>query len=81
MHVILFGTGCDLCREIARNIETVISTLSLNVEFEKTSDLSRMFSFGIQSTPSLVIDGEVVSVSQPLSTDAITKLFVQHNNG
>lgn len=75
MQIILFGTGCDLCREIAHNIETVIASLKEPVEFEKTSDLSRMLSYGIQSTPALVINGEVVSVSQPLSIAQIEHMI------
>lgn len=75
MQIILFGTGCDLCREIAHNVEIVIASLKQPVEFEKTSDLSRMLSYGVQSTPALVIDGEVVSVSQPLSIAEIEDMI------
>ena len=75
MKIILFGTGCDLCREIADNIETAIGASAQNVDFEKTSDLVRMLSYGIQSTPSVVIDGRVVSVSKPLSVEEIIALI------
>ena len=75
IHLLLFGTGCDLCREIAANIETAIASLPCRVEFEKSSDLRRMLSCGAKSTPSLVIDGTVVSVSRPLGVEEITALL------
>lgn len=78
MTIILFGTGCDLCREIAANVESAIAQSGLSITFEKTSDLERMLTFGIQSTPSLVIDGRVASVSKPLSITEIVSLIRTH---
>lgn len=75
MKIILFGTGCDLCREIAGNIETAIAASAHDVDFEKTSDLAQMLSHGIQSTPAVVIDGRVVSVSKPLSVEEVIALM------
>lgn len=71
MRIILFGTGCDLCREIAENIETAIASAPYPVDFEKTTDLRRMLDYGIKSTPSVVIDDQVVSVSEPLDVQDI----------
>lgn len=75
MKIILFGTGCDLCREIAKNIETAITLCGIEADFEKTSDLSRMLGYGIKSTPSVVIDGRIVSVSSALSVEDICSLI------
>jgi hypothetical protein len=81
MKIILFGTGCDLCREIAGNVDMAIESSPLTIDFEKCSDLHRMLSYGIKSTPSLVIDEKVVSVSQPLSVEQIVKLIEEAANG
>lgn len=75
MHIILFGTGCDSCRELARNIEEAINLCEHEVTFEKTSDLNRMLSYGIKSTPSVVVNEKVISVSKPLSIEEITALI------
>lgn len=75
MKIILFGTGCDLCREIAANIETAILSSPCPIDFEKTSDLSRMLGYDIKSTPSVVIDDQVVSVSRALEVEEITVLI------
>lgn len=75
IHILLFGTGCDLCREIASNIDEAISRCGCNARFEKSSDLSLMLSMGILSTPSVVIDGVPVSVSVPLGVEEIVALI------
>jgi len=80
MKIILFGTGCDLCREIAKNIEIAIETYGKEIEFEKSSDLHRMLSYGIKSTPSVVIDEEIVSVSAPLSIEEAFSLICRAGN-
>lgn len=75
MTIILFGTGCDLCREIAANVELAIERSGHDISFDKTADIERMLSCGIKSTPSLMINEEIVSISQPLSAEEITRLI------
>lgn len=75
IHILLFGTGCDLCREIAANIDTAITRCGCDARFEKSSDLSRMLSLGIQSTPSVLIDGSIVSVSRSLEVEEVIALL------
>jgi protein-disulfide isomerase len=71
MKIILFGTGCDSCRQIAHHIETAIAMVDHKITFEKTSDLHQMLSYGIKSTPSVVINDQIISVSEHLSLDDI----------
>lgn len=75
MHIILFGTGCDSCRELASNIEKAINLCEHEITFEKTSDLNQMLSCGVQSTPSIVLNGKIISVGQKLSVEDIIDLF------
>jgi len=80
MKIILFGTGCDSCREIAKNIETAIGSVDYEVEFEKTADIHEMLSYGIKSTPSVVIDGQIVSVSKHLDVEEISQIMNAMNS-
>jgi protein-disulfide isomerase len=80
MQIILFGTGCEMCREIAHNIETAITSMDKEIHFEKTSDLHRMLSYGIKSTPSVVINEKIVSVSTYLSIDDVLALIHANYN-
>ncbi len=75
IHIILFGTGCDLCREIASRIETAIPLSGCDVRFEKSADLHRMLSCGVKSTPSLLLEGEIVSEPAEMGVEEITALI------
>lgn len=74
MTIVLFGTGCDLCREIAAQIESLIPSLDENIHFEKSMDLDRMLQMGVKSTPSLVINGKVIVIRGSLTMDEIRDL-------
>lgn len=80
MHIILFGTGCDSCRELAASIEEAIMLCDYEITFEKTSDISRMLSYGIKSTPSIVLNEAVISVAQKLTVHDIVKAFNAANH-
>jgi len=71
MHIILFGTGCDSCMEMAKQIEIAIKNTQTPKNFEKSNDLHRMLSYGIKSTPALVVNDKVVSVGKKLSSEEI----------
>lgn len=75
MHILLFGTGCDSCRTLAENIEKAISLSPYEITFEKSSDLPRMLSYGVQSTPSIVLEGTIISVGKKLSVEEIMSAF------
>lgn len=74
MTIVLFGTGCDLCREIAVQIESLIPLLDEDIQFEKSMDLERMLQMGVKSTPSLVINGKVIVMRGSLTMDEIRDL-------
>lgn len=71
MHILLFGTGCDSCRIIAENIEEAIRLCDHDVTFEKSSDLHLMLSHGVKSTPSVLLEGKIISVGGKLSVEEI----------
>lgn len=71
MHILLFGTGCDSCRAIAENIEEAIRLSHHDITFEKSSDVYHMLSYGVKSTPSVLLEGKIISVGQKLSVEEI----------
>lgn len=74
MHIILFGTGCDLCRDIAHKIQMVKEVCPDLFTFETSMDLERMLSLGAKSTPSLIIDGEVIVINETMNEEEIRNL-------
>ncbi len=71
----VLGPGCPKCVELAKRTQEAANALGGDFEVEKVSDLKQIMSFGIFTTPALVVDGEVKVVDQVPSVDEIKKLI------
>ena len=61
MHVIkVLGSGCRNCVRTAKIINDLIADQAVDAIVEKVEDLPSIMSYGVMSTPGVVIDGEVV---------------------
>ncbi|MEE3508296.1 thioredoxin family protein [Pseudomonas sp. 10C3] len=56
----VLGTGCAKCKSTVSIIEQVASAKGVPVKLEKIEDMQQIVSYGVMSTPSVVIDGKVV---------------------
>jgi small redox-active disulfide protein 2 len=59
-NVKVLGAGCANCRNTVKLIETIAAEKSAVIELEKVEDMQKIMSYGILSTPGVVIDGQVV---------------------
>jgi small redox-active disulfide protein 2 len=71
----VLGPGCPKCMELARRTAEAAKSLGEAGEVEKVTELSRIMSFGVFTTPALVVDGEVKVVGQVPSVAEIKKLI------
>ncbi|MBZ0257469.1 thioredoxin family protein [bacterium] len=71
----ILGTGCPKCKTLTANAEQAAKEAGIEVEIEKVQDINDIISFGVMSTPALVVDGNVVSTGKILSADDIKKLI------
>ena len=56
----VLGTGCAKCKSTVAIIEQVASAKGIPIKLEKIEDMQQIVSYGVMSTPSVVIDGKVV---------------------
>jgi small redox-active disulfide protein 2 len=59
-NVKVLGTGCANCQNTLKLIDEVASAKGQEIQLEKIEDLQQIMSFGVMSTPGVVIDGKVV---------------------
>lgn len=71
----VLGPGCPKCVELTKRTETAAATLGGDFEVEKITDMGKIMSFGIFTTPALVVDGEVKVVGQVPSVEEIKKII------
>ncbi len=73
MEIRVLGMGCPKCFELERRVKNALERLKLEASVVKVSDLKQIMSYGVFSTPALVIDGQVVSQGQLPSVEDIMK--------
>jgi len=59
-QIIVLGTGCANCISTLALVENVAKAKGVEVHLEKVEDLQQIMTYGVMSTPGVVIDGKVV---------------------
>ena len=75
MEIKVLGTGCPKCKTLEKNTRDAVTELGLEATISKVEDIVDIMSYGIMSTPALVIDGKVVVKGRVPSTDEIKELL------
>ena len=75
MDVKILGTGCVNCKNLETLTRNALDELGLDAEIDKVTDPGEIASWGVMSTPALVIDDEVV-ISGRIPTPEKVKEFL-----
>jgi len=59
-NIKVLGTGCANCKTTLKLIEDSAKEKGVAVELEKVEDIQAIMSYGVMSTPGVVVDGKVV---------------------
>jgi small redox-active disulfide protein 2 len=62
MNVKILGSGCASCKSMNNDVTRIIERNNWKVDVEYVQDIERIMSYGVMSTPVLVIDEKVVMV-------------------
>lgn len=60
MDIKVLGTGCTNCRATIALIEQVAKGRGIALQVGKVEDIREIMSYGVMSTPGVVVDGKVV---------------------
>lgn len=74
-RILVLGPGCKNCSLMEENTKKALENLGKNIEIGHVTDFADIASFGVMSTPGLVVDGEVVSSGKVLKTEEIESLL------
>jgi small redox-active disulfide protein 2 len=71
----ILGTGCAKCQKLSENAKQAADALGLEYEMEKVTDINKIMSFGVMTTPGLALDGKVLVNGKVASPAEIEKLL------
>lgn len=72
----ILGSGCANCQKLMAVTEAAVRDLGLDdAELVKVEDFPTIMSYGVMSTPALVIDGDVVLSGKVPSQADVTSLI------
>jgi small redox-active disulfide protein 2 len=60
VNIKILGPGCANCVNLEKAAKQAASELGIDATFEKVTDYADIYSYGIMSTPGLVVDDVVV---------------------
>ncbi len=59
MEIKVLGPGCANCNKLEKLVVEAVKELGITDPVQKVSDIQEMLSYGVMSTPALVVDGKV----------------------
>lgn len=73
MEIKILGTGCKKCTALYESVMKALEEAGKEAHVEKVEDIVGIMSYGVMSTPALVIDGKVVVSGRAIGADEIKK--------
>lgn len=73
MVIKILGSGCPNCKKLEQLAQEAAKEMGLNATFEKVQDIQKIMSYGVMSTPALVIDEKVKVYGRIPNKDVIKK--------
>jgi small redox-active disulfide protein 2 len=77
MDIKILGSGCAKCQQLEANTTTALSELGLQATIEKITDPADIASWGVMTTPALVVNDEVLVAGRLPSADEVRDLLPQ----
>lgn len=71
----VIGSGCAKCNQLEQATKSALQELGMDPAIEHVTDFVQIASYGVMSTPALVMDGKVLSYGKVLSKDEVVKLI------
>lgn len=77
MEILILGTGCANCQKLEQVTRQAVASLGIMATVSKVTDIVKIMSFGVMSTPGLVINGQAVLSGRVPTVDEVTSLLVR----
>ncbi len=71
----VLGSGCPTCKKLFELTKQAVSELGIDIEVEYITDIKKIISMGIMSSPALVVDEKVLVSGKVPNLEEIKELL------
>ncbi len=71
----VLGSGCAKCNQLEESVKEALIQLGMNTTIDHVTDFAKIASYGVMTTPALVVDGKVVSFGKVLKVEEVVKIL------
>lgn len=71
----ILGSGCAKCNQLESETAEALKILGIEDKIEHVTDFAKIASYGVMTTPALVVDGKVASYGKVLNSNEIIELI------
>ena len=75
MDIKILGTGCKKCQQLETLTRAAVAELGLDADIEKVTDAGEIASWGVMTTPALVVNDQVVVAGRISAEHVLTALL------
>jgi small redox-active disulfide protein 2 len=75
MDIKILGSGCTNCKNLEANTLRALADMGIDADIDHVRDAAEIVSWGVMSTPALVIDETVVVSGRVPSPEQIQELI------
>lgn len=76
MNIKILGTGCPNCQRLEANTKQALSELKKEAEVEKVTEIQDIMSYGVMSTPALVVDKTLLVAGMVPSVEELKEKLI-----
>ena len=73
----VLGPGCTKCRALEKAVSSALAELGIDMKIEHVTDFAQIATYGVMSTPGLVVDDKVVSYGKVLNKEEAKSLIIK----
>ena len=59
MKIEILGTGCAKCQQLEELVRSLVAESGVEADISKVQDINKILSYGVLTTPGLVVNGDV----------------------
>ena len=71
----VLGSGCKKCNDLEIATKSALEQLGMDTHVDHVTDFTQIASYGVMTTPALVVKGRVVSYGKVLKTEEVIEIL------